>query len=284
MSRLSIPTAASSWDHNVLGSIGMSFRRTGSFNDFFGIEPPTIFGVGLSLNLQAYVAENVRRVCEIGLTNSNRVRLAADYMPFHRDVLDFFKAENGVMVHYPNEESAVDEFAKETMKLLGFNLIPSIDIHGPTSMSTKVAGIKVDANADIVVSNSETKIILIVQEDKSLLSKVPRQDAIAQLMVEALAAFTYNNLEHNFEKQIIYGILLRGTIPMFFKFPMTQASVRKIQNTREEIDDILIDGEYYCPHLEMNEVGYLRTKQEYLVKFLQCFEAMRRMAIPVQDE
>jgi hypothetical protein len=29
----------------------------------------------------------------------------------------------------------------------------------------------------------------------------------------------------------------------------------------------------------MNEVGYLRTKQEYLLEFVQCFEAMRQMAI-----
>lgn len=279
MSKLKVPTAASKWNHNILSSIGIGFTRINSFEKFFGIAPPTTFGIGLEPHLQDYVNENIQRICDIGLLDEKRFDAARGARPFQHNVLNFLQAENNVMTRYPREESAVDRFAKTTLDLLGFNLVSGIDVHGPAKMSVQVGGETVSANPDIVVSNTSTNVILIVQEDKSLLSETPKEDAIAQLMAEVLAAFTYNNIEGDYKQQTIYGILLRGTIPLFFKTPVNNESVAKIKKTRKEIDDMLIKASYYCPHNSMNEVGYLRTKQEYLLEFLQCFEAMRQMAI-----
>lgn len=277
---LQVPTAASKWDHNFLGSIGMAFRRIDLFDQFFDIDPPMQFGVGLDQHLEAYVHTNVQRVRQIGLRNVNRLTDTRNTMPFQHDVLNFFQAENNVMTYYPAEESAVDEFAKAVLNLLGFNLAPNINVHGPAAMSTSVGGTAVSAIPGIVVTNrSQEIVVLIVQEDKSLLSNVPRQNAIAQLMAEALAAFTHDNLEAGYQQQTVYGILLRGTVPLFFKIPMTIENVSRIQRADQAINDLLIEGQYYCPHNDMNEVGYLRTADEHLLEFFQCFEAMRRMAI-----
>jgi hypothetical protein len=49
-------------------------------------------------------------------------------------------------------------------------------------MSVQVGGETVSANPDIVVSNTSSNVILIVQEDKTLLSETPKEDAIAHII------------------------------------------------------------------------------------------------------
>lgn len=281
MSKLQVVKAASDWNHEFLSSVGMGFEKVHEFKDFFGIDPPEEFGVGLRSNFKNLVSKYVESTCKIGLFNNDNVAVAMDAQPFYHTVMNFFQAENNVVTIYPREESCVDEFGKAVLNLLGFNLIPGINIHGPTGLSTKVGGNKVTANPDIVVTRANPSIILIVQEDKSLLSNLEWQDGASQLMAEALATYDYNRLNGAPDDQDIYGILLRGTVPMFFKINVEYDNIKQIKNTKTEIEDSLIIGKYYCPHNQPNDVFYIRKAPDNLRKFLQCFEAMRRMAIPV---
>ncbi|KAF7783846.1 hypothetical protein Agabi119p4_11 [Agaricus bisporus var. burnettii] len=73
----------------------------------------------------------------------------------------------------------------------------------------------------------KTDIILLVQEDKRPEDTEPT-NARAQLVAEAIAAFTENNDNRDalglppLAEKVIPGIAMVGTMPTFFKNPVTQ--------------------------------------------------------------
>ena len=76
-------------------------------------------------------------------------------------------------------------------------------------------------------------ILLLVQEDKRHLDG---SDPAPQLIAEAIAAF-YNNNEtrvkilasHALESKVMPGITMKGTMPIFYKIPVSTELVHAVQ-------------------------------------------------------
>jgi len=75
--------------------------------------------------------------------------------------------------------------------------------------------------------------VLLVVENKSLRST---RHPLAQLIVEAIAAFILNNklrcrlLMPTLEADIINGITIKGTLPTFFRINVSAALVASVQS------------------------------------------------------
>ena len=124
------------------------------------------------------------------------------------------------------QESAIDDFAKEVLRVIGFEergtllrsryAIP-FTICGDSSRS---------AQSDVCLLHGNTTILLIIQEDKTAIS--PR-DPEPQVIAEAIATFQYNNRVRaragldDLETMTIPCITMVGTRPIFYKVPVTSA-------------------------------------------------------------
>ena len=93
------------------------------------------------------------------------------------------------------EESAVVDFAVELFKALGYVRRHRV-ARTRKDIPLLICGEWRHANADVcIVDRSQNNIVLLVQEDKRFGgSETTRSDAQAQLIAEAIAAFSHNNL------------------------------------------------------------------------------------------
>jgi hypothetical protein len=124
------------------------------------------------------------------------------------------------------QESAIDDFAKELLRLLGFEerglllrsryAIP-LTISGDSSRR---------AQTDICLVHGNTTILPLLQEDKTAISA---KDPEPQIVAGAIAAFQYNNRQHQSKNlqpldiMTIPCIAMIGTRPIFYKIPVTTA-------------------------------------------------------------
>ncbi|KXN65745.1 hypothetical protein CONCODRAFT_44302 [Conidiobolus coronatus NRRL 28638] len=121
------------------------------------------------------------------------------------------------------EESAVDDFAAEILRLLDYDDNGRV-IRTRKSIDMLMCGQETYAKTDVCIV-SEDSILLLLQEDKSHIS---RKDPEPQLVAEAIAAFQYNNKTRVKELQlspvseyIFPCITLIGTVPTFYKIKVT---------------------------------------------------------------
>jgi hypothetical protein len=122
------------------------------------------------------------------------------------------------------QENFIDDFAAETLKLLGFNE------RGTTVSTRYIIPLTICGEAnrvaqtDVCLIHRPTFILLVLVEDKTLSS---RTDAEAQVIAEAIAAFQFNNRkrkEHGLsplDAMTIPAITMTGTRPTFFLVPVT---------------------------------------------------------------
>ena len=122
------------------------------------------------------------------------------------------------------QENFINDFAAETLKLLGFNersttvstryIIP-LTICGKANCVTQT---------DVCLIHHPTFILLVLVEDKTLSN---RTDAEAQVIAEAIAASQFNNRkrkEHGLDPMdamTIPAITVTDTCPTFFLVPVT---------------------------------------------------------------
>jgi hypothetical protein len=124
------------------------------------------------------------------------------------------------------QEGFIDDFARETLRLLGFsgrNLILStryiipLTICGETNRT---------AQTDVCLLYRPTLILLVLVEDKTLSN---RTDAESQVVAEAIAAFQLNNHKREswglapLELMTIPCITMSGTRPTFYLVPVSRA-------------------------------------------------------------
>jgi hypothetical protein len=124
------------------------------------------------------------------------------------------------------QESLIDDFARETLRLLGFSgrnlilttryIIP-LTICGETNRT---------AQTDVCLLHRPTLILLVLVEDKTLSN---RTDAESQVVAEAIAAFQFNNHKREswalppLQSMTIPCITMSGTRPTFYLVPVSQA-------------------------------------------------------------
>jgi hypothetical protein len=118
------------------------------------------------------------------------------------------------------EESGVDDFAAELLRVMGYERDHTI-VRTRKSIRLHICGEIVPAKTDVCIMDVSSEILLLVQEDKS---HINGSDTEAQLIAEAIAAFQENNAKRvndlflePLEMQVIPGITMVGTFPRFYK-------------------------------------------------------------------
>ena len=159
----------------------------------------------------------------INADDPNLSNAAADYLGY----LDL--ATNAT------QESAIDDFAAATLRLLGFN-----DRHSTVAtryiIPLTICGESRTAQTDVCVVYRPSTVLLVLVEDKTLFN---RTSAEAQMVAEAIAAFQHNNTKRAargkpvLEVMTIPCITMVGTNPTFYLVAVTK-----------ELSDAVMTGQY----------------------------------------
>jgi hypothetical protein len=128
------------------------------------------------------------------------------------------------------QESAVHDFTREILRSLGYEkrglLLRS---HYRSRYAIPLLGCgepNISAQADVcLVQGSSTTILMVVQEDKDILSA---RDPAPQVIAEAIATLQYNNRiraragQSELDSMTIPCITMTGTRPIFYLVPVTR--------------------------------------------------------------
>ena len=134
------------------------------------------------------------------------------------------------------QETAVGDFTKELLRVLGFEKRGSF-LRSRFAIPLTICGDTARvAKTDVCLYHGTGTILLIIQDDKAVTSN---KNPEAQVVAEAIAAFQYNNdarvrLDMDpLETMTIPAITMIGTRPTFYKIPVTQ-----------QLSDAVISGQY----------------------------------------
>ncbi|KAF9054864.1 hypothetical protein BJ165DRAFT_1441015 [Panaeolus papilionaceus] len=162
------------------------------------------------------------------------VHLDADDMQQDRNA-ELINLLHLAMLSSSTGESAVVDFAVELFRRTGYvhrNRVARMRKDLPLLVCGEWRHAKTDV---CIVDLQQNNILLLVQEDKRLEDREP-VDAHAQLVAQALAAFTVNNTNRQsmglplLDSKIIPGIVMAGTAPTFFKIPVTEELVTHVRH------------------------------------------------------
>ncbi|KAF8529588.1 hypothetical protein BU17DRAFT_36464 [Hysterangium stoloniferum] len=166
--------------------------------------------------------------------------------PHHPDLLNRLTAdemadeESYQVVRYmdlamdpvPGEESAVDDFAMQLLRIMGYaGRAFGRDLRSRKDIPLFICGEWRHAKTDVCVMDTNG-YLLLVQEDKRHLEIV---DPAPQLIAEAIAAVQSNNRTRDFlgvdplDVKVMAGITMTGTSPTFFKIPVTLELIEAVQ-------------------------------------------------------
>ncbi|KAH9012852.1 hypothetical protein EDB83DRAFT_2444615 [Lactarius deliciosus] len=147
----------------------------------------------------------------------------------------FFYLETAMSIP-PGGESAFGDFVAHLLGLLGYDDVGDRFICRQKDITLLIGERYTNATADVcLVTRRNTKILLVVQEDKNFLEGV---DPEPQLIAQAIAAFQYNNLllessgKEPIRAKTIPGIVIFGTTPTFYKITVTQDLVDAVVGAR----------------------------------------------------
>ena len=177
------------------------------------------------------------------------------------------------------EESAVDDFAVEVLRALGYETDQTV-IRTRKNIRLQMCGELVHAKTDVCVLDINSSLLLLVQEDKSHLNP---SDPEAQLIAEAIAAFQHNNKKRvdelfldPLEEQVIPGITMVGTFPRFYKIRVTSELDRCVRHGAYPSSSIIVDR--HTPRVpKRRSDGMKPLDNRRLV--LQCYEAFRKFVV-----
>jgi hypothetical protein len=177
------------------------------------------------------------------------------------------------------EESAVDDFAKELLSTMDFDIRDRI-IRTRHAISLLICGEYRMAQADICIIREKKDLMIMVQV---VSSKNPEPQVIA----EAIAAFQENNEEREktgktrLDRMAIPCITMIGTSPVFYIVPVT-----------EDLSTFVIAGQYpdkqtvvlkHIPKIPRRASDAMVSKDNRK-KILQCFEAFKKFVDDLEEQ
>ncbi|KAL0945747.1 hypothetical protein HGRIS_012038 [Hohenbuehelia grisea] len=187
---------------------------------------------------------------------------------------DFFNYLEVAMIE---EESAVDDFAAYLFRLFRYNR-PNRIIRTKKEMSFIMGGKKVSAKADVTIQD-QGHYLLLVQENKRNRST---DDATAQLMAECIAAFennkhlrTFEPLRPPLEHQVIPGITMVGSTPVFFRATITTKLQEAVATMRRPSEETIVLR--FIPPVPDPASYYIQgmNRVDNRLPIMQCFEAFK---------
>ena len=138
----------------------------------------------------------------------------------------FFRLLEDVMVQN-SREAAVDNLAAHVLELTGYRRNDRV-IKTREHIRLLVCGMFCDATPDVCVIDGQSKINLLVQEDKRY-RRSTCSAAEPQLIAEAIAAFQDRNRRLSaaglplVNAAVLPGIVMIGSAPFFYKIQVTRA-------------------------------------------------------------
>ncbi|KAK0470706.1 hypothetical protein IW261DRAFT_1572894 [Armillaria novae-zelandiae] len=242
--------SGSDWSSNDLISYNITIRRLSS-DSFFGYRPNTIPDAIDPAFLTATVPPDEH-------LSDGTYRL-----------LQYLDLANS------GQESTIDDFAKELLRLLGFEERGTL-LRSRYSVPLNICGDdRRSAQTDLCLIQGTTTILLVIQEDTTLVSE-------ARVIADAVAAFQYNNTARDrngldpLDSMTIPAITMVGTRPIFYKVPVTQ-----------ELSDAVITGQYPVSKTEVIKCVVAPTSRrlsegmevpEFRREVLYHYEAFRKMS------
>ena len=172
-----------------------------------------------------------------------------------------------------SEEGAVDDFSADVLKMMGYEKVGrKVCIN--MNIRLLICGHTTRARTDVCIIGSE-EVLLLLQEDKSYVST---DDAEAQLIAEAVAAFQYNNRIRKdsglkeLDEHTFLCVKMCGTHPVFYKIRIDKFLDEAISLGRVcEEEKIVYE---FNPTLNM---GNRRMEMiEARKRILKCFKSFRR--------
>jgi hypothetical protein len=178
------------------------------------------------------------------------------------------------------EETAVDDFAAELLRAMGYETEDTV-VRTRKNIRLTMCGEMVFAKTDVCLLDVNSEIILLVQEDKTHINP---SDPEAQLIAEAIGAFQENNTKRVNElfleplkTQVIPGITMVGTFPRFYKVTVTA-----------DLDRCVRFGEYpsiptvvhrHTPRVPRRRSDGMRPLDNRKL-VLRCYEGFKKFVFP----
>ena len=104
-------------------------------------------------------------------------------------------------------------------------------------------------------------------------------DSEARLFSDAIAAFHNDNIrrvEHHgtdpLTSKVMLGIVMDGTMPTFYKIPITAELVRAVESGKQPEQETVVHA--YVPEVPRPEEGMKPSDNRHII--LSCFEAFRK--------
>jgi hypothetical protein len=283
---------ANEWDRSYITKFGVRVSRTPlSFNRFFGVDVPDEYGVGLPSDAATRVNNDVHTCISVGTlmrSGYNRIReimsMTESSLPVYPRLI--YKDLDVVTARYRNLERNVDILVRDTLNMLGFDRIDACITVLPSPINhIRLSGKEIDVSADVVVeynAPSGPKSILLIHEDKSISRGAEIHAALPQLVAEALSVYNANkNSEPMMTEQDIYGVTMLGTVPTFYKIPITDELIDIVEAgvpvttttcTIKWCSPVVHDVYPTPAHADI-----IATDEGCFTMYLKSYEALRRL-------
>jgi hypothetical protein len=207
-------------------------------------------------------------------------------------VRSVYKDLDTLIDRYSNIEGNVDMLVRDTMVMLGFDRIdPRVNIVSGHTLTLNISGKNVNITPDIMVEYKERgrkEGILIIHEDKNADTQQALHDALPQLVAEALAMFVFNRKSLPFmDKQDIYGVISMGTLPTFYKIPVTSKLIDSIAAGNTVSPRTTLCNIKWCGPVDDDNYGiaskllHVATDSEYFSRYLEAYEALRLLVTSI---
>ena len=177
------------------------------------------------------------------------------------------------------EESAVDDFAAELLRVLGYETERTV-VRTRKNIRLSMCGQQVYAKADVCILDVDSELLLLVQEDKSHINPA---DPEPQLIAEAIAAFQENNKNRvnnlfvdPLKSQVFPGITMVGTFPRFYKVTVTTDLDMCVRGGTYPAAETIV--ERHTPRVPRRRSDGMRPLDNRIL-VLRCYEAFRQFVL-----
>jgi hypothetical protein len=193
--------------------------------------------------------------------------------PESRDILGYLDL---AMSSIEFEESAVDDFAHELLRILKFKKEDQL-IRTRKGIKMIMCGKDTHAKTDVCIINKRRRILFLIQENKSHKNF---SDPEPQLIAEAIAAFQHNNnirVERlglgDLQEYTFPCITMVGTYPVFYKIKVTKGLDEAVRLGKYPKYETLV--EKFDPIDDESGYSYGMKPLRYRKCILQSFIAFR---------
>jgi hypothetical protein len=179
----------------------------------------------------------------------------------------------------PGEESAVDDFAIQLLRTMGYEgRAMGRDLRSRKDIPLLICGEWRHANTDVCII-SRDEILLLIQEDKRHLEL---GDPRPPLIAEAIAAVQYNNSAQDIlglsplGLKVMAGITMIGTYQTFFKIPVTPELIQAVQKGQYPATPTVVTMHRPDIPRPAHRLGEGMRPLDNRRNILACFEAFKQ--------